>query len=101
MKLLYKLVALLLAAGMVAVGALFTLQNTQAVPLDLLVYQFPPQSISLWVLSSLAIGGLLGMLASSGVLLRLRASLSSANRKLDRARAEVDRLRTAGLKNGE
>ena len=44
---------------------------------------------------------LLGMLLSSGILLRQRASLSKANRQLVRTRAEVDKLRTAGLKDGE
>ena len=53
------------------------------------------------MLSAFAIGGVLGLLLSSGMIMRQRASLASANRKLAKARAEVDKLRTAGLTDGE
>jgi len=86
---------------MASIGVLFALQNEMPVPLDMLVYTFEPRSLALWVLSAFAIGGVLGMLLSSGILLRQRASLSKANRQLVRTRAEVDKLRTAGLKDGE
>ena len=59
----------------------------------LLVYSFEPRSLSLWLLSGLAIGGVLGMLASSAIVLRLRASLGSNRRQLARARVELDKLR--------
>ena len=101
MKLLYKIISLLIVLGMLAVGILFSLQNEMLVPLDVLVYQFPARSVSFWVLGALVVGGLLGVLASSSVLLKQRAALASSNRQLTRARAEVDRLRTAGLKDGE
>jgi putative membrane protein len=52
-------------------------------------------------LLSLAVGGVLGMLISSGIVLRLRASLHSVNRKLGKAQVELDSLRTAGLKDSE
>lgn len=101
MNLLYKILTLLVVLGMLAAGILFSLQNKMLVPLDLLIYRFEPHSVSLWVLGALALGGLLGIFASSGALLRLRGSLVSSNRQLAKARAEVDRLRTAGLKDGE
>ena len=101
MKLLRKLISIALVLAMAAVGVLFALQNEAPVPLDMLVYTFEPRSLALWVLSAFAIGGVLGMLLSSGILLRQRASLSKANRQLVRTRAEVDKLRTAGLKDGE
>ena len=101
MKLLMSLVYFLLAVGMVGVGILFSLQNNQAVPMDVLVYQFQPHSLALWILCAFAIGGVTGMLISSGVVLRLRASLRIARKQLLRAQSEVDGLRTAGLKDGE
>lgn len=101
MKLLRNLLTIALVLAMAAVGVLFALQNETPVPLDMLVYTFEPKSLALWVLAAFAIGGLLGMLLSSLILVRQRASLGSANRQLAKARAEVDKLRTAGLKDGE
>ena len=101
MKFLRRLLTVLLVLAAIGVGALFALQNKAPVPLDLLVYTFEPKSLALWVLAAFAIGGLLGMLLSSLILVRQRASLGSANRQLAKARAEVDKLRTAGLTDGE
>ncbi len=101
MKLLRKLSTVLILLATVAVGVLFALQNTVLVPLDLLVYTFEPRSLALWMLIALALGGILGMLASSAILVRQRAAIGSTNRQLLKARAEVDTLRTAGLKDGE
>jgi lipopolysaccharide assembly protein A len=101
MRLLRNLVILLIVIAMFAAGALFALQNTQPVPLDLLVYSFEPHSLALWLLSAFALGGLAGMLASSLIILRLRTSRAAADRKLRSANAELDRLRTTGLAGGE
>lgn len=101
MKLLRNLLSIAFVLAMVAVGVLFALQNKTPVPLDMLVYTFEPKSLALWVLVAFALGGILGMLLSSFILVRQRASLGGANRKLAKARAEVDKLRTAGLTNGE
>lgn len=101
MKYLRSFVTLLIVLATLAVGVLFALQNKAPVSLDLLVYTFDPKSLALWVLVSLTLGGFLGMLISSAIVLRLRASLSSVNRKLSKASAELDSLRTAGLKDSE
>jgi len=101
MKLLRTLATLAIVLATLAVGVLFALQNKAPVSLDLLVYTFDPKSLALWILLALALGGLIGMLISSAVMLRLRASLGSTNRKLSKAMAELDSLRTAGLKDGE
>jgi uncharacterized membrane protein YciS (DUF1049 family) len=95
MKILRHLVTALVVLAMIAVGVLFALQNEVAVPLDLLVYQFEPRSLALWVLSALAIGGLLGLAVSSVIMLRHYASLRSAQRQLSRTRSELDRLQAA------
>ena len=101
MKLLRNLLSILVVLAMIGVGVLFALQNEMPVPLDLLVYQFEPRSLALWLLSALAVGGVLGLLISSVIMVRQRASLSTAKRQLVKARAEVDKLRTAGLTEGE
>jgi uncharacterized integral membrane protein len=92
MKFLRNILTVLIMLATIAVGVLFALQNKMPVPLDLLVYTFEPRSLALWVLGALALGGVLGMLASSAILLRLRASLASSRRQLAKARAESDRL---------
>ena len=101
MKFLATLLSIVVIAATAGAGVLFALQNKTPVPLDVLVYYFEPRSLALWVLSAFAIGGLLGMLISSGIILRKRAALSSSNRQLERARAELDKLRAAGLSGSE
>ena len=96
MKLLRKLLTVIVILAMVAVGVLFALQNKAPVALDLLVYTFEPQSLALWILTAFAAGGVLGMLASSGILLRMRASLGSSRRQLDRTSAQLNKLRDQG-----
>jgi putative membrane protein len=95
MKAFRKLITLVVVLATLAIGVLFALQNKTPVPLDLLVYTFDPKSLALWILASLAMGGLLGMLASSAIVLRLRTSLASTNRKLTKANTELAKLRTS------
>ena len=101
MKLLRNLIYIAVVLAMAAIGALFALQNEMPVPLDLLVYTFQPRSLALWLLIAFALGGILGLLMSSALMVRKRAALATANRQLAKSRAEVDKLRTAGLTDGE
>ena len=101
MKFLRSLITIFIVIATLAVSVLFALQNKAPVSLDLLVYTFDPKSLALWVLLSLSVGGVLGMLISSAIVLRLRTSLRSVNRKLGKAQVELDSLRTAGLKDSE
>ncbi|WP_192034572.1 LapA family protein [Halomonas sp. YLGW01] len=80
------------------VGILFAVNNQQAVPLNLIWTELPPASLSLWLLGSLAVGVLLGMLAMTGVYLRLRTLLTRAQRHNQQQRKELDRLRIQELK---
>ena len=93
MKFLRNLFTIVIVLATVAVGVLFALQNKMPVPLDLLVYTFEPRSLALWVLAAFAVGGVLGMLISSVILVRMQASLATVKRQLAKARAEADKLR--------
>ena len=93
MKLLRKLVTVVVLLAMLGIGTLFALQNREPVALDLLVYTFAPQSLALWLLGAFALGGILGMLASSAIILRMRTSLGSSKRQLNRAQGELNKLR--------
>lgn len=101
MKFLGTLISIIVVVATAGVGVLFALQNKTPVPLDMLVYTFEPRSLALWVLAAFALGGMLGMLLSSGLILRKRAALAASNRQLERARAELDKLRAAGASIGE
>ncbi len=100
-RILRRLILVLVILAMLAAGALFAVQNPEPVALDLLVVDLAPRSLALWLLATLALGGLLGLLASSIIILRLRGKLVLARRKLEKCKVELDRLRVAGLKNGE
>jgi uncharacterized membrane protein YciS (DUF1049 family) len=95
MKLLRKIITILIVLATTGVGVLFALQNKVPVPLDLLVYTFEPKSLALWVLAAFALGGLLGLLISSVIMVRMQASLGSSKRQLAKARTEVDKLRSS------
>jgi putative membrane protein len=95
MKLLRNLLTILVVLATLSVGVLFALQNKLPVSLDLLVYTFEPQSLAVWVLGAFAFGGILGMLVSSLILVRTRASLVSCKRQLDKTRGELSKLREA------
>ena len=79
---------LLLAVGAVAAGGFFSLQNTQEIPLDLIVVQLPAQPIAIWILAALAAGVVIGL--GAGTLLALRRSAT-----IRRLRKQRDRLLAA------
>lgn len=87
MKFIKTLLYVLIALAMLALGAMFAVQNEATVPLRLLVIDLPERSVALWVLLAFALGAVLGMLTSLGVVLRLRASLMAANRRLNKRRS--------------
>ena len=93
MKILVNLLTFVIILAFIGLGVLFALQNKAPVPLDLLVYTFEPRSLALWVLLAFALGGVCGMLASSAVLIRLRTSLASARRRLEKTRLELEHQR--------
>ena len=52
MRWLRQGLTLLLAVGAVAAGGLFSLQNTEKIPLDLIVVQLPAQPVAIWILAA-------------------------------------------------
>ena len=101
MKLLKKLITVLVLLAAIAAGVLFALQNKEPIALDLLVYTFEPHSLALWLLLAFALGGLLGLAISGVLIVRLRTSLSMAQRKLSKIALELDTLRKSGPPAGE
>jgi putative membrane protein len=88
MQLLKRGLMLITGILAVALGGMFTVQNTEKVPLDLLVVQLPPQALAIWILLALAVGVLLGLLSSALLLMGRGAEVR-------RLRKQNDRLVTA------
>jgi uncharacterized integral membrane protein len=82
MKILRNLLYILVFIVSLVAGSLFVVQNTAEAPMDLLFFQLSEQRVALWVVLSFGLGGLLGMLTSLGLVLRLRTALMKANRQL-------------------
>lgn len=101
MNLLRRLLTVLIVLATIVVGVLFALQNTTLVPLDLLVYTFGPKSLALWVLGAFSIGGVLGMLTASGIILRLRTGARMSNKRTAKVLSELDTLRASGTSSSE
>ena len=82
MSRMYRVAA---AAACLAAGAwslLFSLANSEHIGIDLVFVQLPPAPIAVWVLGAFVLGGVGGMLASTVVLWRVRASASMLRRRL-------------------
>ena len=77
---------------------LFAVHNQQAVSLDLIWVELPAASLSMWLLFSLAVGVVLGMVAMTGMYLRLRTLLTRAQRRNQQQRKELDQLRIQEIK---
>ncbi|MFK7977649.1 MAG: lipopolysaccharide assembly LapA domain-containing protein [Halioglobus sp.] len=92
MKFLRLLITLIIVVGTAGLGAMFAIQNDTQVPLDMLIYTFAPKTLGLWVLGAFALGGVLGMVASSVILMRMRVALGSSKRQLEKTRSEVSKL---------
>jgi len=92
---LKRVLSALLLLLVFAFGILFAVQNTATAPLDLLLVQLAEQRIALWILLAFGLGGLLGMLLSAVVIVRLRAAGLMARRQLKLRDRELDKLRSA------
>lgn len=84
MRLLKRLLVILVLALVLVFGLLFAVQNSDRVPLDLLVIQLSEQRLSLWVLLAFIVGGGVGMLISSLAIIRLRSRVMLLQRKLNK-----------------
>jgi putative membrane protein len=100
-KTLRVLAGVTILIGTAAGGALFALQNTAAVPLDLLFIQLPERSVAVWLLAFFMAGAFLGLLTSSYLIVRAKTRLASTKRQIKRLSLELDRLRKVGFSESE
>lgn len=98
MRWLKSLILAIILIIVILMGILFAINNQEPLPLDLIWVELPPASLSLWLLVSLAIGVILGMLAMTGMYIRLRTTLTRAQRHNQQQRKELDKLRLQEVK---
>jgi putative membrane protein len=81
MRALWMLVKFLLVLAIVIVGAMFAMENNQLVDVDFILLQSATMSLGLWLMIFLAVGCLLGLLASSVLITYYRRQLNRAHKK--------------------
>ena len=67
---------------MLALGVLFAIQNTVAVPLDLLFVVLPERSLALWLILALSFGVVLGLVVSWGIIFRIKKNIFDLQEQL-------------------
>jgi len=75
------LLKFLLLLAIAAVGAFFALENSQQISVNFVLFQSVSVSLGLWLLIFLAVGCLLGLLASSVLITYYRRKLLRAAKK--------------------
>ena len=91
MRWLRQGLTLLLAVGAVAAGGLFSLQNTEEIPLDLIVVQLRAQPVAIWILAALAVGVIIGLGAGTLLALRRSAMIRRLRKQRDRLLATAEK----------
>ncbi len=81
MRALWMLVKFLLMLAIVIVGAMFAMENNQLVDVDFILLQSATMSLGLWLMIFLAVGCLLGLLASSVLITYYKRQLARALKK--------------------
>lgn len=92
MQLLTRLLLLVLLVVIFLAGMMFTFQNTEEIALDLFFVKLPPAALSVWVLSSFALGGILGVIFTLGVAVKVKTGKIAVQRKLNKAEKTVQQL---------
>lgn len=94
MRMIRRLLIGLILLAVLLLGLLFALQNDAPVTLDLLVVQLTERPVAVWVLVAFVLGGVLGLLASSIAIVRLRSSRAALQRRLARCEEDLSAARS-------
>ena len=98
MRWIKTLLILILCIAFLFCGWTFATLNTEQVSIDLFFMALPEASLSLWLMASFVLGGIIGVVVSSMVVMMLKLKLQGAQRKIAAANKELDQLRTTALK---
>lgn len=91
MKLVKRILTGLLLLVIAACTVLFALSNPSSVEVDFLAFSFSA-SLAGFLIGAFVLGGLLGLLAGLGVLLRLKTSQLRTGRKIKQFEQEISKL---------
>lgn len=92
------LIAILLLLVLVF-GLLFSLQNGQSVPLDLVAMRLTERPLAVWLLAAFVLGGLAGLAAGSLALITLQANRYRLRRRLDVCERELSELKGSAIRH--
>ena len=93
MSLIRRIIIVVFMLVILLVGILFSSHNNQMVVIDFLVYKTPEFYLSFWLITSFALGGLIGVLASSATIIRLKAGRKRSDKNVKRSESEIIRLK--------
>ena len=101
MRLIKSFITFCVLLLLLVVGITFTLRNQMQVPLDLVFYQLPENSLALWLVLSLIGGALLGLFLALPLLTHCKARCIQLEHQLKQQKKETHQLRTLGIKNSD
>jgi putative membrane protein len=91
MKIIKRLLTALLLLALVACAVVFALSNPATVEVDFLAFKLTA-SAAIWIVGALVVGGLLGLLAGTGVFFRLKTTQVRSSRKIKRYEQEISKI---------
>ncbi|MFQ3322284.1 MAG: putative membrane protein [Pseudomonadales bacterium] len=98
MQLLKRIALIVVVVCSLLAAIVFSLTNSEVVKVDWLLLELSAP-VSLWIVSSFVVGGIVGMLACAGLYLRSKKDVYSVQRKLAKAEKELIQLRASLTKD--
>ena len=96
-----RILFVVLAIVLVLFAFAFTVLNTDKVGLNLYIVEVPPTSIALVIFISLFVGAVLGVVTSSGLVVKRQSEIRKLKRKLAVTEQEILNLRNIPIKEGQ
>ncbi|PWG63466.1 lipopolysaccharide assembly protein LapA domain-containing protein [Spiribacter halobius] len=93
-----RLIALVIAVLVVALGLSFAMLNAESAELNFYFGQLS-MPISLWMVIAVVVGAVLGVLSSVGMVFRQRRQLARLRRQIADAEKELSELRKLPIRN--
>lgn len=97
MKHIHRILSGLIFVLVGIAAIVFLLRNNEPVAVDFVLFEFSA-GISTWMILAFVIGGICGLLAGTGMLLRLGKAKVQAARQAKNYEKEVNKLRSAAYK---
>jgi putative membrane protein len=98
-KWLKRLTLLLLLIVAIVLGIVFTSENSQQLSLVFLGYVMPELTLGLWLVLTLLLGSILGLILCTFSLFIRGQSVNAKNRQIKRLEQELQQLRSNAIKS--